>query len=149
ARTGAGRRMSKRYALLVVDDELANLQKLQRTFVDEYRVHAAQSADDALALLGSTPIDAIITDQRMPKMTGMELLEISQRDHPNLVRIVLTGFTDVDDLIAAINTGKVHKYITKPWEPDDLRLAVRDALEKMELQRENERLAAELQRAND
>jgi two-component system, NtrC family, response regulator HupR/HoxA len=65
------------------------------------------------------------------------------------VRIVLTGFTEVDDLIAAINTGKVHKYITKPWEPEDLRLAVRDALERMELVRENERLATELKSANE
>ncbi len=65
------------------------------------------------------------------------------------MRIVLTGFTEVDDLIAAINTGKVHKYITKPWEPDELRIAVREALEKMELMRENERLAAELKLANE
>ena len=74
-------------------------------------------------------------------MTGIEFLETSQKEYPNLVRIVLTGYTEVDDLIAAINTGKVHKYITKPWEPETLRLVVQEALEKMELVRENERLA--------
>src|SRR5688572_13285687 len=141
--------MKKKYKLLLVDDEIANLQKLQRTFMDRYEVQVAQSGEEALALLRKGGIDAIITDQKMPHMTGIEFLEASQKEYPNLVRIVLTGFTEVDDLIAAINTGKVHKYITKPWEPDQLRLAVREALEKMELERENERLAAELQTANE
>jgi two-component system response regulator HupR/HoxA len=139
----------KKYELLLVDDELANLQKLQRTFMGQYGVHLAQSGEDALQILHKIPIDAIITDQKMPNMTGIEFLELSQKTYPNLVRIVLTGFTDVEDLIAAINTGKVHKYITKPWEPDNLRSAVHDALEKMELVRENEWLAKELQSANE
>jgi two-component system response regulator HupR/HoxA len=139
----------KKYELLLVDDEPANLQKLQRTFMEQYGVHLAQSGEEALQILHRVPIDAIITDQKMPNMTGIEFLELSQKNYPNLVRIVLTGFTEVGDLIAAINTGKVHKYITKPWEPDDLRLTVQDALEKMELVRENERLATELQSANE
>jgi two-component system response regulator HupR/HoxA len=141
--------MTQRHQLLLVDDEIANLQKLQRTFMDRYVVHPAQSVDEAFKLLRSHPIDAIITDQKMPDMTGIEFLEASQKEYPNLVRIVLTGFTDVDDLITAINSGKVHKYLTKPWEPDDLRIAVQEALEKLELQRENERLAAELKLANE
>jgi two-component system, NtrC family, response regulator HupR/HoxA len=139
----------KKYELLLVDDEQANLQKLQRTFMGQYIVHLAESGEEALKILHEAPIDAIITDQKMPNMTGIEFLELSQKTYPNLVRIVLTGFTDVDDLIAAINTGKVHKYITKPWEPDDLRLAVQDSLEKLELVRENDRLSAELKEANE
>ncbi len=139
----------KKYEMLLVDDELANLQKLQRTFTNQYNVHLARSGEEALQVLQKASMDVIITDQKMPNMTGVELLEFSQRIYPNIVRIVLTGFTEVDDLIAAINTGKVHKYITKPWEPEDLRVAVQDALEKMELVRENERLAAELQSANE
>ena len=141
--------MNKKYRLLIVDDELANLQKLQRAFISRYDVHSALSGAEALKILEKTPVDAIITDQKMPDMTGIELLEISQKNYPHLVRIILTGYTDVEDLIAAINTGKVHKYITKPWEPDALLMAIQDALEKMELLRENERLAAELQLAND
>ena len=141
--------MKKRYALLLVDDEVANLQKLHRTFVDTYDVHQAQSGAEALEILRSQPVDAIITDQKMPNMTGIEFLEASQKEYPNLVRIVLTGYTEVDDLIAAINAGKVHKYITKPWEPDALRTVVQEALEKMELIRENERLATELKIANE
>jgi two-component system, NtrC family, response regulator HupR/HoxA len=139
----------KKYELLLVDDEPANLQKLQRTFMNEYNVHLARSGEEALQILQRAPVDAIITDQKMPNMTGIEFLEFSQKIYPNLVRIVLTGFTEVDDLIAAINTGKVHKYITKPWEPEDLRLAVRDALERMELVRENERLTIELKSVNE
>ncbi len=138
-----------KYELLLIDDEQANLQKLQRTFMEKYIVHLAQSGEEALQILQNASIDAIITDQKMPNMTGIEFLELSQKTYPNLVRIVLTGFTDVDDLIAAINTGKVHKYITKPWEPEDLRLAVQDSLEKQELIRENERLATELKLANE
>ncbi len=134
---------------MLVDDELANLQKLQRTFMGQYDVYPAQSGEEALEILHKAPIDAIITDQKMPNMTGIQFLEISQNIQPNLVRIVLTGFTEVEDLIAAINAGRVHRYITKPWEPSDVRLVVQDALEKMELVRENERLAAELRIANE
>jgi two-component system response regulator HupR/HoxA len=140
---------NKQYELLLVDDELANLQKLQRTFLGQYGVHLAKSGEEALAILKETSIDVIITDQKMPNMTGIEFLELSQKISPDLVRIILTGFTEVDVLISAINNGKVHKYITKPWEPDSLRMAVRDALEKLELTRENERLAAELKSINE
>jgi two-component system response regulator HupR/HoxA len=141
--------MKQKYSLLLIDDEAANLQKLRRTFMYEYSVYPVQSGEEALTILQSTPIDAIITDQKMPNMTGIEFLEASQKDYPNLVRIVLTGYTEVDDLIAAINTGKVHKYITKPWEPETLKMVVQEALEKMELVRENERLARELKIANE
>ncbi len=141
--------MTHKYSLLLIDDEAANLQKLQRTFTGTYDVYPARSGEEALRILRSTPIDAIITDQKMPNMTGIEFLEASQKDYPNLVRIVLTGYTEVDDLIAAINTGKVHKYITKPWEPETLKMVVQEALEKMELVRENERLARELKIANE
>jgi two-component system response regulator HupR/HoxA len=139
----------KRYELLLIDDEPANLQKLHRTFVDQYNVHLARTGEEALEILRAHPIDAVVTDQRMPNMTGIEFLDAARQDHPDLIRIILTGYADVNDLIAAINASKVHKYITKPWVPDDLRMAVREALEKRELQRENDRLAAELKTANE
>jgi len=139
----------KRYDLLLIDDEPANLQKLHRTFVDLYNVHLAQTGEEALEILKSHPIDAVITDQKMPNMTGIEFLDAARKENPDLVRIILTGYAEVNDLIAAINASKVHKYITKPWVPDDLRMAVREALEKRELQRENDRLGAELQAANE
>lgn len=139
----------KKYTLLLIDDEPANLQKMHRTFVDQYNVHLAQTGEEALEVLRAHPIDAVITDQRMPRMSGIEFLDAASKEKPDLVRIILTGYADVNDLIEAINASKVHKYITKPWEPDQLRMAVREALEKRELQRENERLAAELQAANE
>jgi len=139
----------KKYHLLLIDDEPGNLHKLQRTFVDQYTVHLAQTGEEALQILNANPIDAVITDQRMPNMTGIEFLDAARKEHPDLVRIILTGYAEVNDLIAAINASKVHKYITKPWVPDDLRMAVREALEKRELQHENDRLASELQAANE
>lgn len=138
-----------KYTLLLIDDEPANLQKLHRTFMDQYEVLLAQTGEEALQLLESHTVDAVITDQKMPNMTGIEFLDAARKEHPDLVRIILTGYAEVSDLIAAINASKVHKYITKPWAPDDLRMAVREALEKRELQRENERLAAELRAANE
>jgi len=139
----------KKYTLLLIDDEPANLQKMHRTFVDQYNVHLAQTGEEALQVLKVHPVDAVITDQRMPRMSGIEFLDAARKEKPDLVRIILTGYAEVNDLIEAINASKVHKYITKPWEPDELRMAVREALEKRELQRENERLAAELQAANE
>lgn len=138
-----------RHTLLVVDDEPANLQKLKRTFLGRYRVYEAVSAEEALGLAEKVPVDLVITDQRMPRMTGVELLKRIIRIRPEAMRIILTGYTDTEDLIDAINEGHVYRYITKPWEPEEMRIVVRQALEKLELERENRRLAEELRVAND
>jgi two-component system response regulator HupR/HoxA len=135
--------------LLLIDDEPANLQKLHRTFVDQYNVYLAHTGEEALQILKTHPVDVVITDQKMPHMTGIEFLDAARKEHPDLVRIILTGYAEVSDLIIALNASKVDKYITKPWVPDDLLIAVREALEKRELRRENERLAAELKAANE
>ncbi|HEY3130255.1 MAG TPA: sigma-54 dependent transcriptional regulator [Acidobacteriota bacterium] len=137
------------HKILVVDDEPANLQKLKRTLIEDYHVIAAGSAEDALNILQTQPVDVIITDQKMPGMSGVELLEKSIAINPDIVRIVLTGYTEVDDLIEAINSGRVYKYITKPWEPMSLRITVRKALEQLQLVKENRRLAGELEKANE
>ncbi len=137
------------HKVLVVDDEPANLQKLKRTLIEDYHVIAAGSAEEALNILRTQSVDVIITDQKMPGMSGVELLEKSIAINPDIVRIVLTGYTEVDDLIEAINSGRVYKYITKPWEPMALRITVRKALEQLGLVKENRRLAAELAKANE
>ncbi|MBI4456264.1 MAG: sigma-54-dependent Fis family transcriptional regulator [Acidobacteria bacterium] len=139
----------KHYKILVVDDEPANLQKLKRAFVEEYHVLSACSGEEALKILRAEPVDAIITDQKMPGMSGVELLEKSIGLNAEIIRIVLTGYTEVEDLIEAINTGRVYKYITKPWEPMNLRITLRKALEQLELTRENRRLSAELEKVNE
>ena len=120
--------MTEKHRLLVVDDEAANLEKLKRTFVDDYEVYEARSGSDALELLRQIPMSAVITDQRMPGMTGVELLCKSLEVRENIVRIVLTGYTETKDLMDSINQGHVHRYITKPWDPTSLREVVLEEL---------------------
>lgn len=116
--------------LLVVDDETDNLDLLYRTFRHEFNVYRANSAFGALQLLEQEgEMSIIISDQRMPKMKGTELLSRTAEHFPDTIRIVLTGYTDVEDLVDAINTGKVFKYITKPWNPTELRNVVQQAAE--------------------
>ncbi len=139
----------KRPTILIVDDEAANLQKLKRTFVEDCTVLEASSGEEALEILREQEVSAIITDQRMPGMTGVELLQRSREFQPDAVRVVLTGYTEVEDLMDAINEGRVHRYITKPWEPMAVRQTVQQQLRQWELERENRRLAEQLQVANE
>jgi len=141
--------VKKRYRMLIVDDEPSNLKKLKRTFGNEYEIFEASSAIDGFEILKKRKVDVIISDQKMPDMTGIELLKKSKRINPHIVRIVLTGYTESDDLIEAINEGEVHRYITKPWNPDELRIIVRDVLEKVELEKENRILTEKLKLLNE
>ncbi|MEA5462260.1 response regulator [Leptothoe sp. PORK10 BA2] len=116
--------------ILVVDDEPHNLDLLQRTFYREFQVLRADSGQAALTSLAQHPdTAAIISDQRMPSMSGTELLVQVANQYPNIIRMILTGYTDVADLVEAINAGKVFKYITKPWEEKDLRDIVHQAID--------------------
>jgi phosphoserine phosphatase RsbU/P len=131
--------------ILVVDDEIANLQKLHRTFINSYSVLSAGSGSQALELVHKNKdIAVIIADQRMPDMTGIELLQKSMSLIPDAVRIILTGYTDVDVLLEAINSCKVYRYIVKPWDPPDLLMTVQRGLEAYRLARENEQFRKEL-----
>jgi serine phosphatase RsbU (regulator of sigma subunit) len=131
--------------VLIVDDELANLQKLHRTLMGRYPVLAARTAGEALRFLENDPaISVIITDQRMPDMTGTDLLRHSLSTHPQAIRIILTGFTDADVLMDAINSCKVFRYLVKPWEPADLLVTVERGMETYRLTIENERFRREL-----
>lgn len=124
-----------RYNILIVDDEPANVRALQRLFRDEYEVVTAFSGADALELLQHNDVQLMITDQRMPEMTGIELLKKTVSLRPRMIRILLTGYTDVDALVEAINCGQVYRYVTKPWNNEDLRVTVRRALEHFETNR--------------
>ena len=120
--------------LLVVDDEQDNLDLLYRTFRREFTVFLANGGIRALEILAQEgEMAAIISDQRMPEMKGTEFLKQTVSDFPDTVRIVLTGYTDVADLIEAINSGQVHKYITKPWEPEQLKLVIAEAIQNYDL----------------
>lgn len=120
------------YKILIVDDEPANLRTLARLFREDYEVLTAASGDEALALLVHHDVALLITDQRMPGMTGIELLKKTVPLRPRMVRIILTGYTDVDALVEAINCGQVYRYVAKPWNNDELRLTVKRALEHFE-----------------
>ena len=132
----------KKPRMLVVDDEPDNLDLLYRTFRRDFQVLRAESGIEALKVLSSEgEVAVIISDQRMPEMKGTEFLSKTVPDFPDTVRIILTGFTDVEDLVEAINAGQVYRYITKPWDPDELKHVVERASETYDvLKRQNEQL---------
>ncbi|MGJ3245109.1 MAG: response regulator [Elainellaceae cyanobacterium] len=116
--------------MLIVDDEPDNLDLLYRTFRRDFQVLRAANGIDALNVLAREgEVAIIISDQRMPEMKGTEFLSKTVPQFPDTMRIILTGFTDVEDLVEAINSGQVHKYITKPWDPNELKLVVQRATE--------------------
>lgn len=127
--------------LMIVDDEPDNLDLLYRTFRRDFDVFRADSALTALQILDKEgEMAIIISDQRMPEMLGTEFLSKTVESFPDTIRIVLTGYTDVEDLVDAINSGKVFKYITKPWNPENLKAVVQQAAETYQVikQRTNE-----------
>ena len=116
--------------LLVVDDEPDNLDLLYRTFHREFKVLRAENGPAALEILSKEgDVAVIISDQRMPMMSGTEFLSLTATQYPDIIRIILTGYTDVEDLVEAINAGKVFKYVTKPWDDEELKRVVRQAAE--------------------
>ncbi|GAB4365326.1 MAG: hypothetical protein Kow00121_01720 [Elainellaceae cyanobacterium] len=136
--------------MLVVDDEPDNLDLLYRTFRRDFTVLRAESGVVALEVLAAEgEVAVIISDQRMPEMKGTEFLSKTVPQFPDTMRIILTGFTDVEDLVEAINSGQVYKYITKPWDPNELKLVVQRAVETYDLlkQRTEELLRAQAQAA--
>jgi putative two-component system response regulator len=136
-----------KHKILIIDDEAANLRLLRRVLGDEYETFSAQSGQEGLEILKDEDIALIITDQRMPGMSGVQVLEASQGIRPEAIKILLTGYTDIQALIDAINSGNVYKYIQKPWDAEDLKLTVRRALETFELRHRNQQLVKELQGA--
>ncbi len=121
---------SQKPKILVVDDEPDNLDLLYRTFRRDYKVLRAESGPEALQILADEDgVAIIISDQRMPKMSGTEFLSLTAVQYPDVIRIILTGYTDVEDLVEAINSGKVFKYLTKPWNAEELKEVVRQAME--------------------
>jgi putative nucleotidyltransferase with HDIG domain len=134
------------YKIMIVDDEPANLRLLERLFRRDYHVVCASAGEEALRLLEQHDVALLITDQRMPGMTGIELLKHTAPLRPHMVRIILTGYTDVTSLVEAINCGQVYKYVTKPWNNDELRLTVSRALEHYETSKSRHELALTNQR---
>lgn len=134
------------HKLLIVDDEIPNLRLLERLFSRDFQCLTATSGLEAIRLLEQHDVAILISDQRMPGMTGIELLKRTARLRPHMVRILLTGYTDVDALVEAINSGLVYMYITKPWNNDDLKLRVNRACEHYQDNKNREALADANQR---
>jgi signal transduction histidine kinase len=122
-----------KHTILCVDDEADNVDALERLFRRKYNVLKALSAEEALLQLDQNRVSVIISDQRMPQMSGVEFLAQSIQTHPDTIRILLTGFTDIESVISAINSGHIYRYVTKPWDPIDLANAVDKAIERFEI----------------
>ncbi|HEX4404890.1 MAG TPA: sigma-54 dependent transcriptional regulator [Polyangia bacterium] len=138
-----GQELAK-YPVLVVDDEQDNLDAIRFNFGKSFQLLLASSGEEALALAQKHDVAAIVTDQRMPRMTGLELLKAARELRPDATGIIVTAFTDVDVLIEAINLGRIYRYVTKPWDSKELRGILTHAIERFSLLRENRRLQEQL-----
>jgi response regulator RpfG family c-di-GMP phosphodiesterase len=134
-----------KHTIMAVDDDAGITKALQRLFRKEnYRILTASSAPEGLDLLKNSEkhVSLIISDQRMPEMSGSQFLEHARKIFPNAIRFLLTGYSDMDAIVDAINKGGIHRYLSKPWNDEDLKLQVRQSLEQYELVVENKRLLA-------
>lgn len=137
-----------KHTLLVVDDEPDLVQSVVDLLRFDYRVLGATRASEALKILEREAVAVVMTDQRMPEMTGVELLKTLRERYPDVVRLLFTAYADIDAVTDAINQGNVYRYISKPWEPHELREVLRQAVEYHDLRTERKRLLQELQEKN-
>ncbi|WP_374266497.1 HD domain-containing phosphohydrolase [Zoogloea sp.] len=146
----ATRSATQAFSILCVDDEANILSALRRLFRPHgYTVHIATSGAEGLEILGREHVDLIISDMRMPVMDGAAFLAEARKRHPDTVRLLLTGYADMESTIAAINSGQITRYISKPWNDQDVLLTVREALERQALEQEKTRLETLAQRQNE
>ena len=136
------------FGVLYVDDEIHNLNSFKAAFRRDFNIYVAQSAREGRRVLDQNEIAVIVTDQRMPGMTGIEFLESIIPVYPDTIRILLTGFSDVNAVMDAINRGQVYKYLVKPWADEELKMYIQNAMEIYNLRRENRDLAQKLEQAN-
>jgi response regulator RpfG family c-di-GMP phosphodiesterase len=134
--------------ILYVDDEENNLQAFKATFRKDYKIHLALSAEEGREVLKSNDVDIIITDQRMPDETGVDFLTSIIPRYPDPIRILLTGYTDIQAVIDAINKSQVYHYLTKPWEEEYMKTVIKNAFELLSLRKENKKLMEDLVETN-
>jgi two-component system, NtrC family, response regulator HupR/HoxA len=139
--------MDELATILIVDDETRVLDALEAVLAAEFQVLRATGGEEALRVLRESEVAVIVSDYRMPGMTGVELLRRSQEVAPDAIRMILTAYTDVDHLMEAINTGRIYHFVPKPWDPNEFLLIVRRAAERYALVRDNARLRDELELA--
>ncbi|MGV6817375.1 MAG: sigma-54-dependent transcriptional regulator [Thiotrichales bacterium] len=131
-------------SILIIDDEVRSIETLKRILDERFDVHSATNAADARAILEREWIQVVLCDQRMPDITGVALCAEIRERWPETIRMIISGYTDSQDIISAINEGGIYQFITKPWHPDDVILKLKNAVELFELNRKNERLSIEL-----
>ena len=135
--------------VLFVDDERISLNAIQRTVQHEpYRSLFAVSGSQAMEVIRSEPVHLVVTDLLMPQMDGFQLLEWIQANCPDIVRVIVSGVSDTDSLLEAINRKSVYRYMVKPWNSEDFKIVVRQSLEFHDIQEDRKRLIAELEKAN-
>jgi response regulator RpfG family c-di-GMP phosphodiesterase len=139
----------KKIDILYVDDEENNLVSFKATFRLKYNVLIASSADAAIKILESKPVEIIITDQRMPQMTGIEFLEKIIDKYPDPIRILLTGYADMNAVIDAVNKGKIFHYLSKPWSEQELSESIKKAFEVFQSNKEIKEMNSKLAVSND
>jgi len=134
--------------ILYVDDEYENLDGFKFAFFTDYNVFVAQNAKEGLKLLEQNNFKVVISDQRMPEMSGIEFLKIAKEISPNTIRIVLTAYADATNAIEAINKGEIYRYLSKPWDKADLKSTIDNAIESFNLKQENRELINTLKKTN-
>jgi len=135
--------------ILIVDDQVEILNTLKRTFKKDYSVFTASGGEEALKIIAENEIAVILSDQRMPEMDGVVFLKKVMQIQPEAIRILITGYADVEASINAVNEAQIYQYISKPFEPDELKLVVKGAFERYNLTRKNKELQAKLIVQND
>jgi two-component system response regulator HupR/HoxA len=136
--------MSSRPSVLIVDDEVRSLETLERILEDDFEIHTAIDTEAARAILETEWVQIILCDQRMPDLTGVEFLKQVREQWPEVIRMIVSGYTDSEDIIDAVNEAGIYQFITKPWHPDNLILLLKNAASHFQLQRQNEILSIEL-----
>ena len=131
-------------SILIIDDEVRSIETLERILDEHFDIFTATNIKDANSILEREWIQVVLCDQRMPYMTGVEFCADIRNRWPEIIRMIISGYTDSDDIIAAINEGGIYQYISKPWHPEDVILKLTNAIELFDLHRKNERLAIEL-----
>jgi len=139
----------RRHSLLVVDDEPGVVESVYELFRIDYDVSKALCAEDALHIMEDRDIHVLMADQRMPGVSGVELLKLAKEGHPDTVRLLFTGYADIHVVVEAINEGSVFRYIVKPWDTDEIKATVRQAAEHYDLVAERKELVEKLQTANE
>jgi len=136
--------MTTKPTILIVDDEVRSLETLQRILQDDFDIKTSSTVAGAREILQQDWVRILLCDQRMPEMTGVEFLKEVRTEWPDVIRMIISGYTDSEDIINAVNDAGIYQYITKPWYPDKLSLILQNANQLFELQRQNEVMAVEL-----